>query len=202
MNADASTTSLSSTVSQRGELRIGDRVIVSSSQGSKTGVLRYLGITEFAAGEWCGVELDDSIGKNDGSINGKRCAFPSSNLNSILMQQKKTRIFISFHRALCLIKYLRSFKAVIVKPSVAHEKIIASSHFFSSNRDQVNIKKICVHYFQGFFRFGKRMLISNFFISNSQYLISPIILRIFLSNSTVHHEPNDSRNASNDQDGI
>ncbi|XP_020289391.1 restin homolog isoform X2 [Pseudomyrmex gracilis] len=69
---NASTTSLSSTVSQKGELKIGERVIVSSSQGSKTGVLRYLGITEFAAGEWCGVELDEPIGKNDGSVNGKR----------------------------------------------------------------------------------------------------------------------------------
>lgn len=66
-------TSLSSTVSQR-DLRIGDRVIVSSSQGSKTGVLRYYGTTEFAVGEWCGVELDDPIGKNDGSVNDKRCA--------------------------------------------------------------------------------------------------------------------------------
>ncbi|XP_077273312.1 cytoplasmic linker protein 190 isoform X7 [Temnothorax americanus] len=68
---NASTTSLSSTT-QRGELRIGDRVIVSSSQGSKTGVLRYQGTAEFAAGEWCGVELDDPIGKNDGSVNDKR----------------------------------------------------------------------------------------------------------------------------------
>ncbi|XP_060812931.1 restin homolog isoform X3 [Bombus pascuorum] len=68
---NASTTSLSSTVSQR-DLRIGDRVIVSSSQGSKTGVLRYIGITEFALGDWCGVELDEPIGKNDGSVNDKR----------------------------------------------------------------------------------------------------------------------------------
>ncbi|XP_053987410.1 restin homolog isoform X2 [Hylaeus volcanicus] len=68
---NASTTSLSSTVSQR-DLRIGERVIVSSSQGSKTGVLRYLGTTEFAAGEWCGVELDDPVGKNDGSVGDKR----------------------------------------------------------------------------------------------------------------------------------
>lgn len=72
-HADASMTSLSSTVSQR-DLRIGDRVIVSSSQGSKTGVLKYYGTTEFAAGEWCGVELDDPIGKNDGSVNDKRSA--------------------------------------------------------------------------------------------------------------------------------
>lgn len=63
-------TSLSS-VSQR-DLKIGDRVIVSSSQGSKTGVLRFVGETEFAAGEWCGVELDDPVGKNDGSVADKR----------------------------------------------------------------------------------------------------------------------------------
>ncbi|XP_014485413.1 PREDICTED: restin homolog isoform X2 [Dinoponera quadriceps] len=69
---NTSTTSLSSTVSQRSDLKIGDRVIVSSSQGSKTGVLRYLGTTEFAPGEWCGVELDEPVGKNDGSVNDKR----------------------------------------------------------------------------------------------------------------------------------
>ncbi|XP_046831078.1 restin homolog isoform X1 [Vespa crabro] len=68
---NTSTTSLSSTVSQR-DLKIGERVIVSSSQGSKTGVLRYMGATEFAPGEWCGVELDDPLGKNDGSVGDKR----------------------------------------------------------------------------------------------------------------------------------
>lgn len=78
MNADVSTTSLSSSVSQRAkdELKIGDRVIVSSMQGSKTGVLKYQGPTDFAGGEWYGVELDEPIGKNDGSVCGKRCAFP------------------------------------------------------------------------------------------------------------------------------
>ncbi|KAK0086637.1 hypothetical protein PV325_002813 [Microctonus aethiopoides] len=68
---NTSTTSLSSMVSHR-DLKLGDRVIVSSSQGSKTGVLRYIGETEFATGEWCGVELDDPVGKNDGSVADKR----------------------------------------------------------------------------------------------------------------------------------
>ncbi|XP_015603159.1 restin homolog isoform X2 [Cephus cinctus] len=67
---NTSTTSLSS-VSHR-DLRIGERVIVSSSQGSKTGVLRFLGTTHFANGEFCGVELDDPLGKNDGSIDDIR----------------------------------------------------------------------------------------------------------------------------------
>jgi dynactin complex subunit len=54
------------------DLRLGDRVIVMNSQGSKAGTLQFFGPTEFAAGEWCGVELDDPLGKNDGSIEGKR----------------------------------------------------------------------------------------------------------------------------------
>ncbi|XP_068629873.1 restin homolog isoform X2 [Battus philenor] len=65
MNASISTTT-------NGDLRLGDRVIVSSSRGSKAGTLRYVGITEFASGVWGGVELDDPLGKNDGSVDGKR----------------------------------------------------------------------------------------------------------------------------------
>lgn len=65
MNASISTTT-------NGELRMGDRVIVSSSRGSKAGTLRYVGVTEFAPGVWAGVELDDPLGKNDGSVDGKR----------------------------------------------------------------------------------------------------------------------------------
>ncbi|XP_045491706.1 CAP-Gly domain-containing linker protein 2 isoform X4 [Colias croceus] len=65
MNASISTTT-------GGDLRMGDRVIVSSSRGSKAGTLRYVGVTDFATGVWAGVELDDPIGKNDGSVDGKR----------------------------------------------------------------------------------------------------------------------------------
>jgi CAP-Gly domain-containing linker protein 1 len=67
---DSSVTNLNST--SYSDLKLGERVIVMSSQGSKAGTLRYIGATEFAAGEWCGVELDDPLGKNDGSVEGKR----------------------------------------------------------------------------------------------------------------------------------
>ena len=53
-------------------LTVGERVIVNSSNGAKKGYLRYTGTTEFAKGEWAGVELDEKLGKNDGSVNGKR----------------------------------------------------------------------------------------------------------------------------------
>jgi dynactin complex subunit len=40
--------------------------------GTKTGTLRYMGPTDFAAGEWAGVELDTAVGKNDGTVGEKR----------------------------------------------------------------------------------------------------------------------------------
>nr|CAD7602621.1 unnamed protein product [Timema genevievae] len=54
------------------DLKLGDRVIIMSGQGSKAGTLKYRGTTEFAPGDWCGVELDDPVGKNDGSVEGVR----------------------------------------------------------------------------------------------------------------------------------
>ncbi|KAJ8306320.1 hypothetical protein KUTeg_016865 [Tegillarca granosa] len=48
-------------------LSLGDKVLVG---GSKSGTLRYCGPTEFAAGIWAGIELDEADGKNDGSIGG------------------------------------------------------------------------------------------------------------------------------------
>uniref|UniRef100_T1J0J4 CAP-Gly domain-containing protein n=1 Tax=Strigamia maritima TaxID=126957 RepID=T1J0J4_STRMM len=48
-------------------INIGERVCVS---GTKLGVLRFYGNTSFASGWWCGIELDEAIGKNSGEIDG------------------------------------------------------------------------------------------------------------------------------------
>lgn len=55
-----------------GPMRIGDKVVVDSSKGMLEGRLRFLGHTDFAAGYWAGVELDEPMGKNDGTVAGKR----------------------------------------------------------------------------------------------------------------------------------
>ena len=51
------------------KLQVGDRVLVG---GAKEGFLRYLGPTDFAKGIWAGVELEEPLGKNDGTVSGKR----------------------------------------------------------------------------------------------------------------------------------
>ncbi|NXI69415.1 CLIP4 protein, partial [Anseranas semipalmata] len=46
-------------------LKLGDRVVIA---GQKVGTLRFCGTTEFASGQWAGIELDEAEGKNNGRI--------------------------------------------------------------------------------------------------------------------------------------
>lgn len=49
------------------QLHIGDRVQVNSMNGT----IRFIGSTQFKAGTWAGIELDNiGLGKNDGSVDG------------------------------------------------------------------------------------------------------------------------------------
>ncbi|AGO09881.1 AaceriAAL109Wp [[Ashbya] aceris (nom. inval.)] len=54
-------------------VKVGDRVKVRGL----VGVVRYLGETKFAAGQWVGIELDEAVGKNDGSVQGVNYFRPS-----------------------------------------------------------------------------------------------------------------------------
>ncbi|XP_076336995.1 uncharacterized protein LOC143239610 isoform X2 [Tachypleus tridentatus] len=62
----------STATSDESLFKVGDRVLVNATDGVKTGTLCYLGNTEFAPGQWAGIDLDEPQGKNDGSVAGKR----------------------------------------------------------------------------------------------------------------------------------
>uniref|UniRef100_A0A1I8G0L6 E2 ubiquitin-conjugating enzyme n=1 Tax=Macrostomum lignano TaxID=282301 RepID=A0A1I8G0L6_9PLAT len=51
-------------------VKVGNRVEVSGK--NLRGTVAFVGTTQFSAGKWVGVALDESQGKNDGSVNGKR----------------------------------------------------------------------------------------------------------------------------------
>ncbi|XKL68472.1 hypothetical protein PGB90_003963 [Kerria lacca] len=85
------------------DLKIGNRVIVQSSQGSKAGILKYYGNTEFGPGLWCGVELDDPLGKNDGSVAGIRYFECLPNFGLFVPVEKVSRSPVSKMKVSCAI---------------------------------------------------------------------------------------------------
>ena len=44
--------------------------VVKASRSDEYGVVRYVGTTQFAAGTWVGLELDNATGKHDGTVSG------------------------------------------------------------------------------------------------------------------------------------
>mmetsp|Transcript_113419 Transcript_113419/g.177278 ORF Transcript_113419/g.177278 Transcript_113419/m.177278 type:complete len:240 (+) Transcript_113419:73-792(+) len=52
-------------------LQIGTRVLI-TNQDNAPGIVKFIGNTDFSAGVWVGVALDKQVGKNDGSVQGKK----------------------------------------------------------------------------------------------------------------------------------
>jgi hypothetical protein len=72
-------------------LRVGMRV--KSKKTGKTGYLRFLGpIEPLPKGFWCGVELDDASGRNDGEVKGVRLFTCDANRGAVLRPSGVTPI--------------------------------------------------------------------------------------------------------------
>lgn len=56
------------------DMKLGDRCEVLSDDQlvKKLGTVRYLGETKFQPGLWVGIQYDEPLGKNDGSVQGER----------------------------------------------------------------------------------------------------------------------------------
>lgn len=65
--------------------QLGDTVRVKTNSGERTGVIRYIGRTGFAEGEWMGLELPDEKGKNDGTVKGQKY-FECAPLHGLFVQ--------------------------------------------------------------------------------------------------------------------
>ncbi|KAI9253584.1 CAP Gly-rich domain-containing protein, partial [Sporodiniella umbellata] len=75
-----------------GEMKLGDRCEVSSDDqaAKKLGTVRYLGETKFQPGLWVGVQYDEPLGKNDGSVQGERYFTCSKNYGGFVRPTKVT----------------------------------------------------------------------------------------------------------------
>ncbi|EFA86144.1 dynactin 150 kDa subunit [Heterostelium album PN500] len=51
-------------------IQVGTRVTISGKPEFGEGTVRYVGMTKFNSGRWVGIELDQPVGKNDGSVQG------------------------------------------------------------------------------------------------------------------------------------
>ncbi|KAG5350334.1 hypothetical protein C0989_011526 [Termitomyces sp. Mn162] len=56
------------------DIVIGARCEVESTEPGlkKRGTVRFTGLTNFSKGVWIGIEYDEPMGKNDGSVQGER----------------------------------------------------------------------------------------------------------------------------------
>ncbi|CAO3593419.1 unnamed protein product [Absidia cylindrospora] len=58
------------------KMKVGDRCQVQLVDGddslTRRGTVRFLGLTEFQPGTWVGIQYDEPLGKNDGSVKGVR----------------------------------------------------------------------------------------------------------------------------------
>ncbi|KAF9454449.1 hypothetical protein P691DRAFT_808593 [Macrolepiota fuliginosa MF-IS2] len=75
------------------DIPIGARCEVESAEPglSKRGTVRYIGQTNFSKGTWVGIEYDEPIGKNNGSVQGERY-FECRQKYGVFVRPEKVRV--------------------------------------------------------------------------------------------------------------
>jgi len=70
-------------------IAVGNRcIVISKAKGERAGLIKYIGEVDFKpSATMIGVELDESLGKHDGSVDGKRY-FQCPNGHGIFVEPK------------------------------------------------------------------------------------------------------------------
>ena len=82
--------------------------------GKKYGYIRWLGPTEFAAGTWVGIALDDPVGKNDGSVGEARYFSCAPGMGSFIDVKKREKFLDSRYN-----QYTDAIPAGVISSSTA-----------------------------------------------------------------------------------
>ncbi|XP_047125475.1 CAP-Gly domain-containing linker protein 1 isoform X2 [Hydra vulgaris] len=80
------------------DIQIGDSITILYDKKRVSGTVRYIGKTEFSTGVWCGLEIEESNGKNNGTVNGYKYFECAENHG----------IFIRLHKVKIIPKYAES----------------------------------------------------------------------------------------------
>mmetsp|Transcript_22715 Transcript_22715/g.49939 ORF Transcript_22715/g.49939 Transcript_22715/m.49939 type:complete len:1788 (-) Transcript_22715:450-5813(-) len=78
-------------------INVGDFVQDMGTPHNK-GIVRYTGLTDFAGGEWVGIELEGPYGKNDGSVNGKQYFQCEPDFGIFLRPNSLAKVYQPSHR--------------------------------------------------------------------------------------------------------
>ncbi|RUP46167.1 CAP Gly-rich domain-containing protein [Jimgerdemannia flammicorona] len=75
------------------DIKVGDRCEVNIGDGElrRRGTVRFVGLTKFKPGYWVGVQYDEPLGKNDGTVDGEQY-FTAPNKYGAFVRPNKVRV--------------------------------------------------------------------------------------------------------------
>mmetsp|Transcript_10910 Transcript_10910/g.19271 ORF Transcript_10910/g.19271 Transcript_10910/m.19271 type:complete len:1080 (+) Transcript_10910:403-3642(+) len=114
---------------------VGDVVTV---QGKKRGVIRYVGHTGFKTGEWIGVELEQPVGRNNGTV-GDRTYFTCEPNHGIFIEPKYVKRFEEEDVAAVTLQ--SNFRTMLAKKKVKARQAARTWNVLDNHYEEESMRK-------------------------------------------------------------